>query len=69
MTNPEDPHTLVSGADCRMMAFSSIDEATRLWIKGREFTVSRLLGKAYSDEAHKYDGGALGIFRLAPQVR
>ena len=65
--NPDDPTILVSGADCRMMAFETVNEATQLWIKGREFTVSRLLGERYKDQAPKYTGGALGIFRLAPQ--
>jgi phosphatidylserine decarboxylase len=51
------------------MAFETVSEATRLWIKGREFSVKRLLGETYAHEAPKYDGGALGIFRLAPQVR
>lgn len=50
------------------MFFESVEEATRIWIKGREFSVARLLGDAYKDEASKYVGGALGIFRLAPQV-
>jgi phosphatidylserine decarboxylase len=49
------------------MAFETISEATRLWIKGREFTVARLLGEAYKDQAERYAGGALVIFRLAPQ--
>ncbi len=49
------------------MAFETVSEATRLWIKGREFTVSRLLGDAYKDQAERYNGGALAIFRLAPQ--
>jgi phosphatidylserine decarboxylase len=49
------------------MAFSSVNEATQLWIKGREFTVARLLGDKYKDEADRYTGGALAIFRLAPQ--
>jgi phosphatidylserine decarboxylase len=49
------------------MAFESVSEATRLWIKGREFTVARLLGDAYKHEADRYTGGALAIFRLAPQ--
>jgi phosphatidylserine decarboxylase len=51
-----------------MMAFESVTEATRLWIKGREFTVARLLGEQYADQASKYTSGALAIFRLAPQV-
>lgn len=68
LDSPNDPTRVVSCADCRMMAFESVNEATRLWIKGREFSVKRLLGETYAHEAPKYDGGALGIFRLAPQV-
>lgn len=63
VTDPEDAYRLVSPADCRMMAFETVDEATRIWIKGREFSVARLLGPAYEDSWRKYDGGALGIFR------
>jgi len=29
--------------------------------------MQRLLGPAFPDDAPKYEGGALGIFRLAPQ--
>lgn len=69
LASPDDPSILVSGADCRMMAFESIQQASKLWIKGREFTVAKLLGPQYASEASKYDGGSLAIFRLAPQVR
>jgi len=65
--SPEDPYRLVSVADCRLIAFETVSEATRLWIKGREFTVGRLLGDVYKHQADRYTGGALGIFRLAPQ--
>ena len=64
---PDDPTRLVSAADCRMMTFETVNEATRLWIKGREFSVARLLGEAYRDQADRYNGGAVAIFRLAPQ--
>ncbi|KAF5374521.1 hypothetical protein D9615_009031 [Tricholomella constricta] len=64
---PDDSYRLVSAADCRLMTFATVDEATRLWIKGREFTVQRLLGEAYKDQCDRYIGGALAIFRLAPQ--
>jgi phosphatidylserine decarboxylase len=50
-----------------MMAFATVDQATRIWIKGREFSVARLLGDRYKTEAKRYEGGALCIFRLAPQ--
>jgi len=49
------------------MTFETVSEATRLWIKGREFTVGRLLGDAYKGQAEKYNEGALAVFRLAPQ--
>ncbi|KAH0611065.1 uncharacterized protein H6S33_011492 [Morchella sextelata] len=65
--SPEDQRVIVSPADCRSVVFNSIDEATTIWIKGREFTIKRLLGDAYPDDAKRFTGGALGIFRLAPQ--
>jgi len=65
---PEDPRRVVSCADSRFMAFENINEATRLWIKGREFSVAKLLGETYKDEVADYNGGSLVIFRLAPQV-
>lgn len=65
--SPDDPTRLVSAADCRLMVFETVLEATRLWIKGRDFTVGRLLGDAYREDAERYVGGALAIFRLAPQ--
>lgn len=64
---PDNPNRLVSGADCRLMAFETVSEATRLWIKGRDFTIARLLGDTYKHETEKYNGGGLCIFRLAPQ--
>lgn len=62
---PDDPTVAVSAADCRMMAFPTISDATRLWIKGVDFTVEKLLGDP--DKAALFDGGSLAIFRLAPQ--
>ncbi|WWC59635.1 phosphatidylserine decarboxylase [Kwoniella dejecticola CBS 10117] len=64
---PSNEGRLVSCADCRMMAFETVNEATSIWIKGREFTVARLLGPNYKDVAARYEGGGLAIFRLAPQ--
>jgi phosphatidylserine decarboxylase len=65
--SPDDPTLLVSAADCRLMVFETVSEATRLWIKGRDFTIGRLLGDARREETERYVGGALAIFRLAPQ--
>ncbi|KAF1971035.1 phosphatidylserine decarboxylase proenzyme [Bimuria novae-zelandiae CBS 107.79] len=64
---PDDPRVIVSPADCRTVVFNTLDAAQAVWVKGREFTVSRLLGDAYPEDAKRYVGGSLGIFRLAPQ--
>ncbi|KAH8914986.1 hypothetical protein BT69DRAFT_948032 [Atractiella rhizophila] len=64
---PDNPNILVSGADCRCMVFPTINDATNLWIKGREFSLGRLFGDKFKDGLSKYEGGALVIFRLAPQ--
>lgn len=64
---PSNPRIIVSPADCRSVVFNKMDEATRIWVKGREFSVERLLGNAYPEDVKRYTNGALGIFRLAPQ--
>jgi phosphatidylserine decarboxylase len=64
---PDNPHIIVSPADCRSVVFNTIDTATDIWIKGREFSIKRLLGDAYPDDVQRYEKGSLGIFRLAPQ--
>ncbi|EEU45387.1 uncharacterized protein NECHADRAFT_69234 [Fusarium vanettenii 77-13-4] len=64
---PDNPNIIVSPADCRSVVFNSITQATKIWVKGREFNLKRLLGDAYPEDAARYEGGALGIFRLAPQ--
>ncbi|KAE8223447.1 hypothetical protein CF319_g3520 [Tilletia indica] len=68
LDSPEDPKVLVSAADCRLMAFESVSAATSVWIKGRDFTIERLLGEEFKGVANEYaDGGGFCIFRLAPQ--
>lgn len=64
---PDDPRVIVSPADCRSVVFNNIETAQQIWVKGREFTLQRLLGDAYPEDAKRYVGGSLGIFRLAPQ--
>lgn len=64
---PENPKIIVSPADCRAVMFNEVNEATSVWIKGREFTIKRLLGNAYPEDVERFQDGALGIFRLAPQ--
>ncbi|KAL9129421.1 MAG: hypothetical protein Q9217_002126 [Psora testacea] len=64
---PNNPKIIVSPADCRSVVFNTLEDAQKIWVKGREFSVERLLGNAYPEDAKRYSNGALGIFRLAPQ--
>ena len=64
---PEDPRIITSPADCRSVVFNRMTDAQSIWVKGREFTIERLLGNAYPQDASRYTNGAIGIFRLAPQ--
>lgn len=64
---PGNPRIVVSPADCRSVVFNRMDVATNVWIKGREFSVKRLLSDEFADDAPRYQNGPLGIFRLAPQ--
>ncbi|ODV91475.1 hypothetical protein CANCADRAFT_29898 [Tortispora caseinolytica NRRL Y-17796] len=58
----------VSAADCRLAVFQTLDLATSLWIKGRLFSIKRLLGNtAYAADVKRYVNGSVCIFRLAPQ--
>ncbi len=69
VASPEDPDVVVSAADCRLQVFSSVDEATRFWIKGRNFSIAGLLADSDPSRpiASSYSGGTMAIFRLAPQ--
>jgi len=64
---PDRPEVIVSPADCRTVVFNTIDDATRIWVKGRDYSIEKLFGDAYPLEAKRYKGGSMGIFRLAPQ--
>lgn len=64
---PDRGEIVTSPADCRTVVFDRIEDAQRIWVKGREFSVERLLGDAYPEDAARYKNCSLGIFRLAPQ--
>ncbi|KAI7816703.1 phosphatidylserine decarboxylase-domain-containing protein [Gamsiella multidivaricata] len=65
LASPGDDRVAVSVADCRMTCFQTISDAQKFWIKGRQFTIAKML--ADEELAKKYVGGSLAIFRLAPQ--
>lgn len=64
---PVEDRILVSPADCRSTYFPTITKATDVWIKGREFSITRLFGSAYPEYVDRFNNGSLAIFRLAPQ--
>lgn len=64
---PRDGSVIVSPADSRMVVYPDLLEATRIWVKGRAFTVPALLGPECADVAPLFEGGALVLARLAPQ--
>lgn len=65
IAEPGNEAVVSSPADCRLTAFPTIDLATKYWIKGFGFTLSRMLK---SDSlAEKFAGGSIMIARLAPQ--
>ena len=49
--------------DCRLMVFDSVAEAQSVWIKGHGFSISKMLGQAYSAE---WQGCSIALSRLAP---
>jgi len=65
LVESDDPRVALSPADCRVNAFPSVTEATRLWIKGANFSISALLRDEHLGQY--YEGGSLLLCRLAPQ--
>ena len=66
---PLDPNVLVSAADCRLQVFADLNEATRFWVKGRNFSIAGLLADTTPDHeaSGAFTNGTMAIFRLAPQ--
>jgi len=61
----EDADDLIA-TNCRLMMFETVSEATRLWIKGRDFTIARLLGDTYKKDLI---GGSLRETDIPGNVR
>ncbi|KAL7629835.1 hypothetical protein AAE478_001358 [Parahypoxylon ruwenzoriense] len=63
--DPDDPSRAIVVADSRVVAYESVVETKRLWIKGTDFTITNLvmdtqLGAQFAD-------AAVASFRLSPQ--
>lgn len=69
----DEPLILSSPCDSRCTVFESVSLAREIWIKGKEFSIAKLLNKSgegclLSDsQLNRYEEGSIGIFRLAPQ--
>lgn len=68
---PKEDGIAVSPADCRCTAFATVNSATELWIKGRNFTLAKLFNGNFNDlektSLYNPEECCVGIFRLAPQ--
>lgn len=67
----ENENIAVSPADCRCITYTTVDEATQLWIKGRNFSLAKLFNGNFNNlentDLYKAGNCCVGIFRLAPQ--
>ena len=63
---PEDPSIITSAADCRLTVWNNVATATKVWVKGKNFSVPELLGDAKLSESKFGTNPSLAIFRLAP---
>ncbi|EPQ55345.1 phosphatidylserine decarboxylase [Gloeophyllum trabeum ATCC 11539] len=67
IAEPDNPSVAVVAADCRLVVYPTISQATALWIKGRHFTIANLIADPTGETARTWDGGAIASFRLSPQ--
>lgn len=67
--NPEssNPGILLSPADCRCTVFPSLYKAQEIWIKGKNFSLSKLIGDCDKSDQYPARYSSIAIFRLAPQ--
>ncbi|EGW31095.1 uncharacterized protein SPAPADRAFT_156773 [Spathaspora passalidarum NRRL Y-27907] len=71
LEDESNPKIVSSPADCRCVVFETVDDATKLWIKGRNFTIAKLFNGNFNNlektDLFNASQCSLGIFRLAPQ--
>lgn len=61
----EDASNAVAVADSRVVAYESVAETKKLWIKGSDFSITNLVMD--TDLGVKFDEAAVASFRLSPQ--
>lgn len=63
--SPKDESKAVCVADSRVVAYETVEESKKLWIKGRDFSMQTLLMD--TELAKEFAGGPVASFRLSPQ--
>ncbi|CAO1622139.1 unnamed protein product [Sympodiomycopsis kandeliae] len=66
IADPSDPSIISSCADCRLTVFPNVTAATKVWIKGKKFSLPALLDDVHTANSSFPPGSSLAIFRLAP---
>ncbi|KAG2425672.1 hypothetical protein HXX76_013514 [Chlamydomonas incerta] len=66
IAEPNNDAVAVMPGDSRVVVFDDVVDAHRFWIKGRAFSVRRLLGLRHDQAAPEWDNCAIAINRLAP---
>lgn len=61
----DDDSIAVVPADCRATVYDTVAETKKYWIKGREWSISKLIDDIAL--ARTWANGAVGCFRLSPQ--
>lgn len=61
----DDECKAVQPCDARVLVFPTIESATRLWIKGSQFSIVNLVRDP--SLASQFEGGSMALVRLAPQ--
>ncbi|EKC98439.1 hypothetical protein A1Q2_07453 [Trichosporon asahii var. asahii CBS 8904] len=51
IASADDPSVIDSPADCRLSCFDTVSDATKFWVKGKQFTIPHLLGAIDDDTA------------------
>jgi phosphatidylserine decarboxylase precursor len=62
---PENSSSAVVVADSRVVAYESVAETKKLWIKGSDFSITNLVMD--TQLGSQFDGAAIASFRLSPQ--
>lgn len=63
--SPDDGSKAVCVADSRLVAYESVEESKKLWIKGRDFSLTNLVMD--TELAKEFADGPVASFRLSPQ--